>query len=387
MRVVDVSFSYDAQLNSEEELLKQHYITAGWAEALQRKGVEVIVVKRFSRENAFRENDVQYYFVKDKFKAELKYFQLPFRVFKKIVELDADLVHLHTFPSSFQIVILRFLLKKKTAIIIQNHGGKVATGIKARVNKFLSIVADGFFLTTTEQGRHWFNTQRQLRKVMPVMEGGTFFNYETRDKERDYVYFDRNIAREKTGMYGNPVFLWVGRLDDNKDPLTILNGIEILCTQYSKASLYMIYNEYDLLNEVKKRIEGSDVLKNSVHLLDAVAHEAMQIHYNSADYFVLGSHYEGSGYALSEALSCGCIPVVTNIPSFSMMTDNGALGALWETGNSNSFIEAVTKAMQKNIIHEASRCIEFYKTNLSFDAIASTAVKHYQNVINKRAGK
>ena len=34
----------------------------------------------------------------------------------------------------------------------------------------------------------------------------------------------------------------------------------------------------------------------------------------AADIFTLGSHREGSGYALTEALACGLPPVVTDIP-------------------------------------------------------------------------
>lgn len=108
------------------------------------------------------------------------------------------------------------------------------------------------------------------------------------------------------------------------------------------------------------------------------------MYYNSADYFVLGSHYEGSGYALSEALRCGCPPIITDIPSFRMMTNDGQLGALWATGDKNSFAAAATLAINKSLKDEANACIEFFRENLSFDAIAKTAMKHYSNVINRR---
>ena len=113
MKVVDVSFSYDEHLVTEDDLLRQHYTTVGWAEALQRKGVDITVVKRFNRESTFCKNEVRYYFIKDSFGADLKFWQIPFSFLKRIVELNADVVHLHTFPSSFPAFILRFLLKKK----------------------------------------------------------------------------------------------------------------------------------------------------------------------------------------------------------------------------------------------------------------------------------
>ena len=72
MKVVDVSFFYDENVATEEQLLQQHYTTVGWAEALQRKGVEVIVVKRFHKDSLFQKNNVKYHFIKDRFGGILK---------------------------------------------------------------------------------------------------------------------------------------------------------------------------------------------------------------------------------------------------------------------------------------------------------------------------
>ena len=45
MKVVHISFSYSEKIKTEEELLEQHYTITGWAEALHRKGAEVIVTE------------------------------------------------------------------------------------------------------------------------------------------------------------------------------------------------------------------------------------------------------------------------------------------------------------------------------------------------------
>lgn len=110
------------------------------------------------------------------------------------------------------------------------------------------------FFTTVEQGKQWFPNKKNHNKIMPVMEGSTFFNYETRDSDKNFFYRDRKKAIEKTGMTGSPSLLWVGRLDDNKDPLTVLAGFQLLAEKYENAMLYMIYSEADLINEVKKKL-------------------------------------------------------------------------------------------------------------------------------------
>lgn len=387
MKVVLVSFYYDENLTTEERLLEQHYTITGWAEALQRKGAEVIVISRFHKESSFQKNNVHYYFIKDSLEAKPKGWQLPLKLLKKISSFNADIVHLHHLTLSLQTILLRMLLSKKTAIVIQHHGGPLPVKKRRLVHNFFNSVADGYFFTTVEQGREWFMDKKRSARVMPVMEGATFFNYGDRDATNILRDNDKSASRIKTGMKGSPVVLWVGRLDRNKDPLTVLDGFGMLLEKYPEAKLYMAYSDDQLANAVKKRIDGSPMLKENVFLFGNIPHKEIKMYYNSADYFVLGSHYEGSGYALSEALRCGCIPIITDIPSFRMMTNNGRLGALWEPGNSDSFVKAATLAIGKPRNKEASACIDFYKECLSFDAIAGIAMQHYQKMIRSRSEK
>src|SRR4029079_17852681 len=120
-------------------------------------------------------------------------------------------------------------------------------------------------------------------------------------------------------------------------------AFEVYFKKYSHAELLMVYNNDKLEAEVRSLINNSEILRAKVRLLGELAHADLDNYYSSSDYFVLGSHQEGSGFALCEALACGCVPVVTNIPSFRMMTDNGRIGALWQAGNDLSLIQALEK--------------------------------------------
>jgi glycosyltransferase involved in cell wall biosynthesis len=83
---------------------------------------------------------------------------------------------------------------------------------------------------------------------------------------------------------------------------------------------------------LKKRIRESEILKSSVTLHGRVAHDEMPNFYGAADLFVSGSHSEGSGYALIEAMASGVVPVVTDIPSFRSIVGN--CGRRWAPGDS-----------------------------------------------------
>src|SRR5262245_8593747 len=78
---------------------------------------------------------------------------------------------------------------------------------------------------------------------------------------------DRAAVRVRTGMCGDPALLWVGRLDLNKDPLTILAGFEQALAVAPRARLHMIYADDPLLPEVQARIAGSAALRETVVLL------------------------------------------------------------------------------------------------------------------------
>jgi glycosyltransferase involved in cell wall biosynthesis len=384
VRVLHVLSYFDERVTDPETLLRQQYTITGIAENLARHGVDVTVVNRFSRNESFIKNNVQYHLIKTEDGPVISNLQIPWRFLKQACSIQADVVHFHHLSMSSHTLLLRLLLPRKTAIVVQHHGGAHPPRIKRYFYNLLNRVADGFFFTTIEQGRGWFMKERYFRKIMPVMEGCTFFSFEDRDRPNKYAYEDRSLARRETGMQGNPVFLWVGRLDENKDPLTVLGGISNLFHELPLASLYMIFNSERLLHEVREKISSSPVLCNKVHVIGEIRHERIEAYYKSADYFVLGSHREGSGYALSEALRCGCVPIVTDIPSFRMMTNNGILGALWEPGIERSFTNAALLAMKKSKETEAGKCIDFFKNALSFNAIAKVLIQHYQQLVNSR---
>src|SRR4030095_16707256 len=188
MRIVDVSYDYDETVAIEEDLLEQHYTTVGWAEALAKKGTEVIVLKRFFKNSSFKENNVQYFFVKDTYNKSIRSWQIPFRLFKKIASLKPDIVHLHHFSRSLQTFILRFFLNKKTAIVVQHHGGPIPKGIRKAIHDRFTSISDAFFFTTVHQGKEWFPNKKVQNKILPVMEGCTFFNYNSRLEEKVFFY-------------------------------------------------------------------------------------------------------------------------------------------------------------------------------------------------------
>ena len=93
---------------------------------------------------------------------------------------------------------------------------------------------------------------------------------------------------------------------------------------------------------------------------------------NSSDFLLQSSLREVAGYSVLEAMSCGVIPVVTDIPSFRAMTDDGRCGILFPTENHERMAARTLSVDLANVGQLSRQVREFFVRALSYDAIAKT---------------
>jgi glycosyltransferase involved in cell wall biosynthesis/GT2 family glycosyltransferase len=192
---------------------------------------------------------------------------------------------------------------------------------------------------------------------------------------------DQAEARRASGLYGDPCLLWVGHLDRNKDPLTVLSGVSAAVEQLPQLQLWCCFGSAPLLAEVEARVKGDPALRTRVHLLGRVAHERIEQLMRAADVFVLGSHREGSGYSLIEALACSLPPLVSDIPSFRALTDAGRVGALFPCGDGRQLAAGLIAlaGRPRAALREAARA--WFEQELSFEAVGRKLVAAYRGLL------
>jgi hypothetical protein len=124
--------------------------------------------------------------------------------------------------------------------------------------------------------------------------------------------------------------VWVARrwARGEIDPLTVLAGFERLLAVRPAASLTMVFGSADLLPEVERAVLLRPGLSGHVHLRGRLSQPELVGLYAAADLFVLGSHHEGSGFALLEALSFGVTPGCQRHPCFPAHPGWGPGGGL-----------------------------------------------------------
>lgn len=294
------------------------------------------------------------------FPGKNRFFYIPLKLIQYVRKQKHDLIMVHGFTFPFQTFMLRAFIPKSTKLIIQHHAEKpFKHPIKRWFQKMAYSRADAYLFASKELALPYFANHiiKDQKKVYEVMEGSTLFRPQNKAE-----------AKKRLGIKEDTLFLWVGRLDQNKDPLTVLKGFHKFKEAGNTFQLVMIYGSRELEAEIKKYIHENQ-LQHEVTLLGIIPHAELENWYNAADYFVAASHYEGSGIALCEAMSCGCIPIVTGISSFVKMTNNGMFSFLFEPGKPDQLFEKLVLATQIDKAEMHEKIIEHFNKELSLSAI------------------
>jgi len=356
----------DLLLYSEEtttdvnSLLEKHASNLGYIEYLP-SNYKKIVVQLAAVKKKVELNGITYTI----WKGQNKKWNLNLKLFLYLRNQKPNIILVHSFIYAWQILFLRLIISSKTKIIVQNHAEKPFGYKKRWIQKIAAKGIFAFLFVSKEQADPWIKAGiiKSRNEVFEVMEGSTNFTEK-----------DKFSARKSLNFKGKTLFLWVGRLDKNKDPLTILHAYNSYTKHNKDVMLWMVYSTTDLLDEVKEFIRVNNLLQH-VELLGEIEHSELEVYYNAADYFILGSHYEGSGYALCEAMACGCVPIVTKIPSFEKMLNKGECGYLFEPGNTEELTKLLLQLDEDKLPYLRQLAIEKFKTNLSFQAIGGQITK------------
>src|SRR5260221_1533330 len=347
MKLVFTSYSSSPEYDQPREWLRRIEGYTGILESLSRDNT-VIGIERINYEREYKQNGVQYYFIRLKNKTV----RFPLRMHRLIKKLDPDVVFVNGFIFPLQIIQLRLKLGRSVKIIVLHRDERPFNGVKKYLQKLADNYVNAYLFISSEFGRLWIENGNisDQRKIHEVLHGSSVFSPG-----------NKVAARSAKSVTGSPVFLWVGRLDANKDPLTVVKGFIHFLTIRPLARFYMIYQTEEFLQDIKDLIKQDENAIQAISLIGKIPHQQLQAWYDSADFIISGSHYEGGGISVCEAMSCGCIPVVTDIISFRKMTGPGKCGLLYEAGNEKALSDTLRRTMQMDIEQEKEKTIKQFR--------------------------
>jgi len=364
LHVAQVNFHCDPERRQPAELLDAWPTLVDVAEAAAVGGVRVSVIQACWRRAHLSRNGVSYHFIPCDGAG----------LGDLIAHIRPDVLHVQGLGFPREV----FSLAKAaphTPILLQDHANRLPRIWQRPLwRRGLSVVS-GVSFCAREQAQP-FLTVKLISTHTAI--------YEIPESTSRFTPGDQAAARRATQIFGAPAVLWVGHLNDNKDPLSVLDGLAEAARHLPDLHLWCCFGVAPLLPRVHARIERYPRLEDRVHLLGRVRHETIEQLMRAADLFVLGSHREGSGYSVMEALACGLPPVITDIPSFRVLTAGGAIGSLWPRGDTQRLSQALVSlaSQPQAVLRTAARA--HFERELSFEAVGRKLVAAYQDLIGRK---
>lgn len=369
IKLIDLNYHMHSNISEPGKVLELQKASIGFVNFIKEK-LTIQLIKHMNYEGEEYVDVVKYNF----FKSRNKFPHIPFKTHRYIKTQHPDIVLIQGLIFPLQLIALRFKLGNNTKIIAQHHGEKPFIGIKKIFQQIADRFIHGYLFTSFENANEWMENKiiSRKQKCYEVLEASTHF-----------IKKEKELCKSTLSFKGNQNFLWVARLNSGKDPLTILKAFDKYICIHHSAKLYMIYQTDELLPEIKKILTQNERLKHSVILQGSVPHSELETWYSAADFYISGSHKESTGYALIEAMSCGCIPIVTNIPSFKKIINDGEYGFLFEPGNEESLLNSLLKLDDINNDKLSGSIVEHFNNCLSFKLIADRLFQVCEKLISK----
>jgi glycosyltransferase involved in cell wall biosynthesis len=325
MRVVQICAERGPPGLEAGALLQAWPTTVHVAEAAAAAGAAVRVVLHHEQPQQLRQRGVDYHFLPLAGAVPPD----PAALQALLTQVRPELLHVHGLHFGGLVRMLAALCPQRP-LLLQHHAGRPARRPLGwwRMRRALAP-ARGLLFCSAEQARP-FARWRLLPRGCRV--------YEVPESTAVFRPLD-GVSR----LAGDPALLWVAHLNANKDPLTVLAGIERALPRLPGLQLWMCFRDAPLLQAVQARTAAGP-LAGRVHLLGPQPAEGIEQLMSAADLFVQGSHEEGSGYSLIEALACGLAPVVSDIPSFRALAGGCASARLWPVGDAAALADALVAA-------------------------------------------
>ncbi|MBO9766711.1 MULTISPECIES: glycosyltransferase family 4 protein [Xanthomonas] len=347
---------------SAEQVFAQWPSLADIAEAVASAGVQVSVIQASALDIRLRRAGVDYRF------ADLHQRGSAVRartLAALLHEIAADVLHVHGLEFAGDARRLARLLPQ-LPILLQDHANRPPRWWARRVWRARYAAAAGIAFTSLELAQPF---------VRARLFGRSTQLFAIPESSSRFTAGDRLQAREQTRVHGDPCVVWIGHFSPAKDPLCVLDAVAMAARLLPGLRLWCVFDQAPLLAQVQQRLRADPRLAGCVHLLGKVEHARVQELLRAADVFVSASHAESCGYAALEAYACGCLPLLTAIPSFRALSDDGAVGELWPVGDASALSELLLRVSRQRPSRALVRA--HFDARLSFAAVGRRWAQAY----------
>lgn len=192
-----------------------------------------------------------------------------------------------------------------------------------------------------------------------------------------YVWLQYGIDPIEGKQKGN--IIYSNRLHK---PLYRIDKIVDLFAEFNKANpdwLLKIAATGSETDWLKQRVADYGI-ESKVQFVGWLSNEENRINYETAKIYISIPESDGTSVSLLEAMSAGCIPIVSDLPANREWIDNGKNGVIWE-GLTNPIIKAMD--LDANVVAATNLDLILRKATRSASLDQFTHL--YEELINNKA--
>lgn len=188
----------------------------------------------------------------------------------------------------------------------------------------------------------------------------------------------KSVSNECKGFaaleYTRPVFISTEEISTLKNSITLINGF-IRYKQLGGVGTLLFVGDGPLRSEAASRAGDRDDIVFLGQISEVVSY------YRSADYFVSASRSEGLPLAFLEALSCGLIPVVSDIgPRHEVLQNHAFATYMFDPDNPEQLAENLLKA-SKDDPSDHAVFFEYIRKRYSDHEMARKYLETYRKLL------
>jgi glycosyltransferase involved in cell wall biosynthesis len=198
----------------------------------------------------------------------------------------------------------------------------------------------------------------------------------------DYdIPISRDEARVKLGLPSQgQVLLFVGALSPHKNPDLLVKALPKVLSVFPEATLVLV-GDGPMRADLEEMADKLGV-RASVRFPGIVDSSMMPLHYRSADAFVLPSTVETFGLVVLEACASGLPVIVSSLPTFRTMVEDGINGIIVENQDESAFAEAMIQLLGDDELGKTmSQNAKQRANDFSWQRIAEETEELYSTVL------
>lgn len=262
-----------------------------------------------------------------------------------LLNCDSKIFRFETFTQ------LRSFLRKQKPNVLHTHGAEanfyghlasIGLGIKIRVAEEIGIPRYGHL------SKFIFTQILKIPDAMIAMSPivkDFLANQSVVKKEKIHLVYNPVLLSQyiKTKRDDNKIkFIFIGRLEEIKNPLGLLRAFNLLLKEYKHTELIFV-GEGSLRKQIETYIESQSI-QDFVSCMGfsadplAIAREC--------DVVVQPSHSEGFSLALVEAMSCGLPAIVTPVGSAKVLIKKDTNGWVVDSSTDEAILSGLRMAVE-----------------------------------------